>query len=169
MLLDEWLFLAPMTTVPKYVLDIATGTGIWAHDFGKFRSPSPGARLLNECLYRLAEKYPAAFVIGTDLSAIQPDPLLPNLVFQKDDAESPWVFPAPHPPGAECEFPCEHKIVFDYVHLRQVVTCFSDPRIVMQQAFDNMNPGGWIEFQDMTFGLHAEPSKGLWQVHRSAL
>jgi methylase of polypeptide subunit release factors len=35
------------------VLDFATGTGMWAIDF--------------------ADKYPAASVIGTDLSPIQPD------------------------------------------------------------------------------------------------
>ncbi|KAK6068342.1 methyltransferase domain-containing protein [Seiridium cupressi] len=141
LLLDGWLHLAPMTTVPKYVLDIATGTGIWAHDF--------------------AEKYPESFVIGNDLSAIQPDPRVPNLVFQKDDAESLWVFPAPHPPTTECSFPCEHRILFDYVHLRMVVTCFDDTRNVMRQAFDNMSPGGWIEYQDISFDLQAAQLEGM--------
>ncbi|ETS81475.1 hypothetical protein PFICI_06477 [Pestalotiopsis fici W106-1] len=115
--------------VPAYVLDVATGTGIWAIEF--------------------AEKFPQSHVIGTDLSAIQPEnPHVPNCVFQRDDAEDTWVFPAPHPPGSNCEFPCEHRIMFDYVHLRLVSTCFDDPRVVMKNAFENMNPGGWIEFQD---------------------
>lgn len=129
LLLDGWLALAPMQQAPRHVLDVATGTGIWALEF--------------------AEKYPQSFVIGTDLSAIQPDrPDVPNCVFQRDDAEDTWVFPAPHPPGAECAGPCEHRIMFDYVHLRLVSICFDDPHVVMRHAWDNMSPGGWIEFQD---------------------
>lgn len=92
-------------------------------------------------------------MIGTDLSAIQPAPRVPNVVFQKDDAESPWVFPAPHQLDDECVSPCTHRIMFDYVHLRLVVTCFDDTRNVMRQAFENMNPGGWIEYQDILFDI----------------
>lgn len=29
-----------------------------------------------------------------------------------------------------------------------MLTCFDDTRTVMKNAFENMNPGGWIEFQD---------------------
>ncbi|KAI1866769.1 hypothetical protein JX265_001142 [Neoarthrinium moseri] len=141
LLLDGWLHLAPMTRVPNFVLDIATGTGIWASSYSK--------------------RYPSSFVIGTDLSAIQPDPQVPNCVFQKDDAESPWVFPAPHPPDAHCvTYPCEHRIMFDYVHLRMVFTCFDDVRNVIRQAFDNMNSGGWIEFQDVVYDLRAVGYEG---------
>lgn len=32
--LDGWPALAPMTEVPGHVLDIATGTGIWALEYG---------------------------------------------------------------------------------------------------------------------------------------
>ncbi|KAI1874223.1 uncharacterized protein JN550_002802 [Neoarthrinium moseri] len=136
LMLDGWFGLAPMTTVPAFVLDVATGTGIWALEF--------------------AERFPSSFVIGTDLSAIQPDPRVPNCVFQKDDSEAEWVFPAPHPQGINCTLPCEHRIMFDYVHLRMVCTCFDDPRTVMKSAFDNMSPGGWIEFQDATFDITAD-------------
>ncbi|KAI1874233.1 uncharacterized protein JN550_002812 [Neoarthrinium moseri] len=126
-LLDGWLHLAPMTTVPNFVLDVATGTGIWAHDF---------------------------------------DPRVPNCVFQKDDADAEWVFPAPHPPGTQCDFPCEHRIKFDFVHLRMVVTCFDDPRAVMRQAYNNMAPGGWIEYQDFSFDLQARGLEGSpWQTY----
>ena len=55
------------------VLDIATGTGIWAIDF--------------------ANRYPESKVTGTDLSPIQPTYLPPNCEFIIDDAEDPWVFP----------------------------------------------------------------------------
>jgi ubiquinone/menaquinone biosynthesis C-methylase UbiE len=35
LLLDGRLSLAPMSEVPATVLDIATGTGIWAIEYGK--------------------------------------------------------------------------------------------------------------------------------------
>lgn len=63
-------------------------------------------------------------------------------MFQKDDAEAEWVFRAPDRPNG---------VLFDYVHLRMVCTCFDDTQHVMRQAFDNMLPGGWIEFQEMRF------------------
>jgi methylase of polypeptide subunit release factors len=47
------LLTAPIPKDPQMILDIGTGTGIWAIDAG--------------------EKYPSAKVIGTDLSPIQPN------------------------------------------------------------------------------------------------
>ncbi|GKU08721.1 unnamed protein product, partial [Fusarium langsethiae] len=52
LLLGGKLFLAPIPHEPHRVLDLGTGTGIWAMDF--------------------ADEYPSAEVIGTDLSPIQP-------------------------------------------------------------------------------------------------
>jgi ubiquinone/menaquinone biosynthesis C-methylase UbiE len=70
--LDDQLYLAPLAS-PKYVLDVATGTGIWAIE--------------------IALRHPQARVIGTDLSAIQPSNHPANCDFIKDDAEEEWVFP----------------------------------------------------------------------------
>ncbi|KIW08646.1 hypothetical protein, variant [Verruconis gallopava] len=68
------LHLAPLPEDFKgEVLDIATGTGIWAIEFAN--------------LYRNSN------ILGTDLSAIQPTYLPPNCSFIIDDAEDPWVFP----------------------------------------------------------------------------
>lgn len=71
------LFRAPLSPNVQRVLDIGTGTGIWAIDF--------------------ADSYPSAEVIGTDLSPIQPSWVPPNLRFLVDDAESPWLFSASRP------------------------------------------------------------------------
>ncbi|KAH6656078.1 S-adenosyl-L-methionine-dependent methyltransferase [Truncatella angustata] len=125
---NGWLALAPFSSPPKFVLDIGTGTGIWAAEF--------------------AQQNPFSYVVGTDLSAIQPVSSLRNLIFAKDDAEEPWYFPHPDPDHSQCHGHCEHWVKFDYVHLRMMLTCFDDTRTVMKHAFQNLNPGGWIEFQD---------------------
>ncbi|KAI4130919.1 MAG: hypothetical protein LQ347_003203 [Umbilicaria vellea] len=69
--LDDKLFLAPLKD-PKRVIDIGTGTGIWAMDF--------------------ADQFPNAKVIGTDLSPIQPPSPPVNLHFEIDDCCSPWTY-----------------------------------------------------------------------------
>ncbi|OJD39837.1 sam dependent methyltransferase [Diplodia corticola] len=74
--LGDKLMLAPIGDNPQRVLDVGTGTGIWAIDF--------------------ADEYPSAEVIGTDLSPIQPSLLPPNCKFELDDATETWTFPANH-------------------------------------------------------------------------
>ncbi|CAK7227780.1 hypothetical protein SCUCBS95973_006657 [Sporothrix curviconia] len=64
------LHYAPLKN-PQKVLDIGTGTGIWAIDMG--------------------DEYPEAEVIGIDLSPIQPSWVPANVRFIVDDAEQPWV------------------------------------------------------------------------------
>ncbi|KAH7413371.1 S-adenosyl-L-methionine-dependent methyltransferase [Cadophora sp. MPI-SDFR-AT-0126] len=76
--LDGELYNAPIKDILgglHNVLDIATGTGIWAIEF--------------------AHQFPSANVIGTDLIPIQPEFAPPNCHFEVDDAEDPWLFPHP--------------------------------------------------------------------------
>lgn len=82
-----------------------------------------------------AKQHPRSRVIGSDLSLIQPLSHLPNCEFVRDDIEDLWVFD-------------RH---FDYIHLRLMVSSFKDPRAVMQTIFDNLKPGGWVEYQDTIF------------------
>lgn len=147
-LFDGWLSLAPLTSTPKYVLDIGTGTGIWATEFGESQALGTVRYHHMLMLSNQAEQNPSSYVIGTDLSAIQPTPCVPNCMFLKDDAESPWYFEDPVPNHSKCEGPCQHWIQFDYIHLRLMFTCFNDVRTVMRSAFNNMSPGGWVEFQE---------------------
>ncbi|KAK3935146.1 methyltransferase domain-containing protein [Diplogelasinospora grovesii] len=75
-MMDGKLHFAPLTR-PKRVLDIGTGTGIWAVEF--------------------AQEYREASVIGTDLSPIQPDYVPPNCRFEISDAEEDdWGFDSDH-------------------------------------------------------------------------
>ncbi|KAK3400626.1 S-adenosyl-L-methionine-dependent methyltransferase [Sordaria brevicollis] len=73
LMLDGELYTAPIDGEKcEKVLDIGTGTGLWAIDF--------------------ADKYPNATVIGTDLSPIQPTWVPPNLRFDIDDASREWTY-----------------------------------------------------------------------------
>ncbi|KXH38641.1 hypothetical protein CNYM01_08728 [Colletotrichum nymphaeae SA-01] len=59
----------------KRVLDIGTGSGIWAMDF--------------------ADEHPESEVLGVDLSPIQPTFVPPNVRFEIDDIEEAWAFCKP--------------------------------------------------------------------------
>ncbi|KAF5512179.1 Secondary metabolism regulator LAE1 [Colletotrichum aenigma] len=76
MILDDELFLAPIGDNPQRVLDVGTGTGIWAIDF--------------------ADQYPDAEVLGTDISPIQPTWVPTNLRFVMDDCLLDWMWPENH-------------------------------------------------------------------------
>ncbi|KAH8899127.1 S-adenosyl-L-methionine-dependent methyltransferase [Thozetella sp. PMI_491] len=69
---DNRLFLSPLKN-PQKVLDVGTGTGIWAIDF--------------------ADEFPSAEVTGTDLSPIQPAWVPPNCRFELDNCELDWTYP----------------------------------------------------------------------------
>ena len=68
------LFLAPLRE-PRRILDLGTGTGIWALDVGD--------------LHERAE------VVGNDLSPIQPAWVPPNVRFEVDDVEAEWTYSQP--------------------------------------------------------------------------
>ncbi|KAI9843532.1 MAG: hypothetical protein M1837_006287 [Sclerophora amabilis] len=70
--LENKLYLAPIGSSPQRILDIGTGTGIWAIEMG--------------------DDFPMAEIIGTDLSPIQPNLVPPNVKFEVDDCEEPWTF-----------------------------------------------------------------------------
>ncbi|KAF2143923.1 uncharacterized protein K452DRAFT_285963 [Aplosporella prunicola CBS 121167] len=70
------LHYAPIGPNPNRVIDIGTGTGIWAVEMG--------------------DTYPSADVLGVDLSPIQPHWVPPNVRFVVDDAEDQWLHPSNH-------------------------------------------------------------------------
>jgi trans-aconitate methyltransferase len=66
----------------------------------------------------------------------------PNCRFEIDDAEDEWI----------------HSEPFDYIHARAVLSCFKDPRFILQQAYNSLSPGGYLEMQDfiVPFGFLGE-------------
>ncbi|KAK8851090.1 S-adenosyl-L-methionine-dependent methyltransferase [Apiospora arundinis] len=113
LLMKKRLSWAPIDAEPSRVLDIGTGTGIWACDY--------------------ADAHPMTEVIGTDLSLIQPNYSPPNCRFVREDAEEEWV----------------HDRPFDYIHARMMTICFKDPVAMVRNIFDNLQPGGWAEYQEI--------------------
>ncbi|ELQ39789.1 hypothetical protein OOU_Y34scaffold00484g3 [Pyricularia oryzae Y34] len=106
------LFYAPIGDSPEKIMDIGTGT--------------------------VADVYPGAEVLGTDLSAIQPDLVPPNVRFVVDDVEDPeWL----------------NGSNWDLIHLRMVSGSLIDIQGVFNRCYEHIRPGGWIELQDM----HAFP------------
>jgi SAM-dependent methyltransferase len=66
------LYLAPLTS-PTRILDVGTGTGLWAFD--------------------IADYFPHAAVTATDLSPVETTCAPPNLSFEIDDANAEWTYP----------------------------------------------------------------------------
>ncbi|KAI0522225.1 S-adenosyl-L-methionine-dependent methyltransferase [Xylaria bambusicola] len=73
--LNGKLFIAPVGDRLRNVLDVGTGTGIWAIEVGL--------------------EHPGAHITGTDLSPIQPSYAPPNVSFEICDAEDEWSFRQP--------------------------------------------------------------------------
>ncbi|KAH7156192.1 S-adenosyl-L-methionine-dependent methyltransferase [Dactylonectria macrodidyma] len=112
-LMDGKLFLSDIGDAPQKILDIGTGTGTWAID--------------------VADLYPSASVVGTDLSPIQPRWMPINARMFVEDCEDPeWM----------------HGCGFDLVHLRGVAGVLLDLDAVVANAYCNIINGGWIELQE---------------------
>ncbi|KAF4411573.1 putative methyltransferase tdiE [Colletotrichum fructicola] len=75
--------------------------------------------------YRNWDRY-LGYVIGNDLSAIQPEWVPPNVKFEIDDVESPWIGDRKLAKARE-------------EHLRS-----------------HLNPGGWVEFQDTSIEYYSD-------------
>ncbi|KAJ5096448.1 S-adenosyl-L-methionine-dependent methyltransferase [Penicillium alfredii] len=124
---------------PQSILDIGTGTGIWAIE--------------------MADEYPMTEVIGVDLSPIQPGwsdflsclsegyyeltviRVPPNLRFIIDDANQPWIFPSQH---------------FDFIHIRGMCGSVENWPSFLRQCYDHLKPGGRIELAEIVPRAHCD-------------
>jgi SAM-dependent methyltransferase len=58
-----------------------------------------------------------------------------NCVFEVEDFEDEWTY--------------EQK--FDLIHGRLLLSCFANPKRMIEQAFKHLAPGGYLEMQDIDF------------------
>lgn len=100
MLLGGELYNAPITSPPRNILDLGTGTGIWAMDIAEYVKSifSMRPRLTPD-----DRKFPGAHVIGNDISPIQPSWVAPNIEFIVEDFEGEWQY---------------EENEFDFIHAR---------------------------------------------------
>ena len=80
----------------------------------------------------MAECYPSAEIVATDLSPYDQSNLPPNLLFQIDDARDEWTFTEP----------------FDFIHIRGLVGAFSDWKFIYGQAYKHLCEDGILEVVD---------------------
>ncbi|KAK7427003.1 hypothetical protein QQZ08_006430 [Neonectria magnoliae] len=78
----------------------------------------------------MADKFPSAEVIGTDISPTQPSWVPPNLHFQIDDAQLDWTFQPEH---------------FDFIHIRYMQGAIDDWPALYRQVYKFLKPGGWFQ------------------------
>jgi len=110
LLMNDELHLCPITPAPHRILDLGTGTGIWAID--------------------MADKYPSAVVTGVDTAPVQTTAVPANCVFEVDDVEDDWLWPADS---------------FDLIHGRELIMAVRDwPRLV-RQAKNSLRPGAYLQ------------------------
>ncbi|EXL67600.1 hypothetical protein FOPG_16279 [Fusarium oxysporum f. sp. conglutinans race 2 54008] len=83
---------------------------------------------------RLADEHPEAEVLGVDLSPIQPS------MFEIDDLEDDWTF----------------KHQFDFIFIRSMIASFKSWPDTFSKAFENLEPGGYIEVQDNVYPLASD-------------
>ena len=108
------LFLAPITENPTQILDLGTGTGIWAID--------------------VADEFPGAAVLGTDLSPSQPTWVPPNCKFMVDDAEADFAW---------------QDNTYDLVHIRGLHGAIQDWPKLYRQCYRILRPGGRVAVSDI--------------------
>ncbi|KAM0190730.1 hypothetical protein ACHAPI_009256 [Fusarium lateritium] len=87
-----------------------------------------------------AQKHPHCSVLGVDIEPVKPAYSRPNCSFMTRDITHDWDF-------ADGD-------KFDFIHVRQLGD-IQDKKALIQTTFDNLRPGGWVEFTEWIAHLHS--------------
>ncbi|KAK5992861.1 Methyltransferase pytC [Cladobotryum mycophilum] len=141
-LMGGHLFYSNIGDYPQKIIDIGTGTGVWAID--------------------VADQYPSASVIGTDLSPIQPSWVPINVRMFIEDCEEPeWL----------------HGSDYDLVHFRQMAGVLRNLDSLLTKIYPHVKNGGWVEFHELIPEIRCDdgtmkdddPLKVFTEVSKSAM
>ena len=94
---------------------------------------------------QFAQQHPSCAVTASDLSAIQPTNTMPNCQFVQEDADDDWTY----------------GMRFDYIHFRFFAAFSTNLRAVLKRIYDHLEPGGWLEVQETTYGCSSPD--GSWE------
>ena len=160
--LNDQLTVGLIPRSAKRILDIGTGTGDWAYVFSESIFPlwnlimcpetylksihSPDvfqgplyllkqARLTLKSQSRMAiaERFPKAEIIATDITnAFQPPSAPPNVFFELDDAQNEWAYNQP----------------FEFIHMRNLSGAFPSWDAIYSEVSQNLRLGGTFEIAD---------------------
>ncbi|KAI9727414.1 MAG: hypothetical protein M1834_008420 [Cirrosporium novae-zelandiae] len=126
--MNDKLHFAPLPPDPARILDVGTGTGIWAMEMDWKRPQPNSAPMVNS-------SFPACRKSGNNADRVPP-----NVIFEVDDCESEWPNREP----------------FDFIHSRYMAGSISDWPRYMRQAYEQTKEGGWVEFQDFDLNNYSE-------------
>ncbi|KAL8645295.1 MAG: hypothetical protein Q9210_006783 [Variospora velana] len=120
-ILNDQLSFQSIPRGTKRILDVGTGTGDWA--------------------IAVAERFPNAEIVATDIACFQPTDIVPpNVFFEIDDAQEEWTF----------------TDLFDFIHIRALSGAFRDWSTIYEEAFKHLQPNGILEVADFGFARTAE-------------
>ncbi|KAJ5827961.1 uncharacterized protein N7525_006214 [Penicillium rubens] len=90
----------------------------------------------------VADHFPSATVRGVDIFPPPVTWMPPNCLFEVDDVLREWTWRDP----------------FDYIHIRMMYGAFDSEgwSQVYKQAYDALEPGGWIEQVEMDIRVHSD-------------
>lgn len=151
---------------PVRILDVGTGTGIWAIEMGEWSLPhslflqeGPSKRSLKQTADKTRRWVPQCwsswhwsqshanqlvrsesrkFAVKHTRLTLSRVPT--NVKFEVDDCEAEWAF--------------QHK--FDLIHLRYMAASLKSWPKMVRQCYENTVPGGWTELQDFDLLYRAE-------------
>ncbi|RQM05637.1 hypothetical protein DH86_00003415, partial [Scytalidium sp. 3C] len=130
LILDGRITHSPLPAPGSKILDVGTGTGIWAIDMGDY--------------------IPSATIIGVDQSPIQPTWVPPNVTFEIDDINKPWL---------------QEDNSFDFIHIRTMAGCVTDWAALFAEVFRVLKPGGRVESSE--FALMWECTDGSFNPNNN--